>query len=35
LLYTDNGELNMKPFQRNEDNISDALHALWERLKGK
>ena len=34
-LYEDNGEINMKPFERNEDNISDALNALWERLKGK
>ena len=35
LLYDDNGELNMKPFERNEDNISDGLNALWERIKGK
>ena len=35
LLYEENGEINMKPFKRNEDNISDALSALWERLKGK
>ncbi|WP_406683757.1 metal-dependent hydrolase [Seonamhaeicola sp. MEBiC1930] len=35
LLFDDNGELNMKPFERNEDNISDALNALWTRLKGK
>lgn len=34
-LYKENGELNMKPFARTEDNISDALNALWERLKGK
>ena len=35
LLYDDNGELNMKPFERTEDNVSDALNALWERMKGK
>ncbi|TNJ46516.1 metal-dependent hydrolase [Tamlana fucoidanivorans] len=35
VLYDEQGELNMKPFRRNEDNISDALRALWERLKGK
>lgn len=35
LLFDDDGALNMKPFERNEDNISDALDALWERLKGK
>ncbi len=34
-LYEENGEINMKPFERNEDNISNALKALWERLKGK
>jgi inner membrane protein len=35
LLYEENGELNMKPFERNEDNISAAMTVLWERLKGK
>ena len=35
LLYDDEGELNMKPFERNEDNISEALNALWTRMKGK
>ncbi len=35
ILYKENGQINMKPFERNEDNISDALNALWERLKGK
>jgi len=35
LLYEENNQINMKPFGRNEDNISDALNALWERLKGK
>ncbi|MDO5971011.1 metal-dependent hydrolase [Flavivirga aquimarina] len=35
LLYKENNQLNMKPFGRNEDNISDAIQALWERLKGK
>lgn len=35
LLYEESGEINMKPFERNEDNISDAMSALWERLKGK
>ncbi len=34
-LYKADGEINMQPFERNEDNISNALHALWERLKGK
>ncbi|MCF7568003.1 metal-dependent hydrolase [Sabulilitoribacter arenilitoris] len=34
-LYKENDEINMKPFERNEDNIPDALNALWERLKGK
>jgi len=34
-LFEDSGKLNMKPFARTEDNISDALNALWERLKGK
>ena len=34
-LFDDNGILNMKPFERNEDNISDALSALWNRIKGK
>ena len=35
LLYEENNELNMKAFERNEDNISDAINALWERMKGK
>ena len=35
VLYNDNGSLNMKPFQRNEENVSEALAELWERLKGK
>ncbi|WP_299557173.1 metal-dependent hydrolase [Seonamhaeicola sp.] len=35
VLYDDNGELNMKPFEGTEDNVSDALNALWVRLKGK
>lgn len=35
LLYEENNQLNMKPFERNEDNISDALQTLWTRLKGK
>ena len=35
LLYEENNQINMKPFERNEDNISDALDALWVRLKGK
>jgi inner membrane protein len=34
-LFEDRGELNMKPFERNEDNVSDALNTLWLRLKGK
>jgi len=35
LLYEENNQINMKPFERNEDNISDAINALWERMKGK
>ena len=34
-LYDDNGSLNMKSFERNEENISEALNELWERIKGK
>lgn len=34
-LYEENNEIDMKPFEGNEDNVSDALNALWERLKGK
>ena len=33
-LYEENSQINMKPFKRSEDNISDALNALWIRLKG-
>lgn len=35
LLYKDNGRLNMKPFQREDDKASKALSNLWNRLKGK
>ncbi|PWK19689.1 metal-dependent hydrolase [Xanthomarina spongicola] len=35
VLFNDNGNLNMKPFQRSEDNVSETLTVLWERLKGK
>ena len=35
LLYNDNGNLNMKPFERDDENVSEALTELWERLKGK
>jgi inner membrane protein len=35
LLYVDNGNLNMKPFERDDENVSEALTELWERLKGK
>jgi len=34
-LYEENNQINMKAFERTEDNVSDALNALWERLKGK
>lgn len=34
LLFNDKGNLNMKPFERNNESVSDALSELWERLKG-
>jgi len=35
MLFNDNGNLNMMPFERSEDNVSETLSVLWERLKGK
>jgi inner membrane protein len=35
MLFNDNGNINMKPFERSEDNVSETLSVLWERLKGK
>jgi inner membrane protein len=35
LLYKDNGQLNIKPRERNEDNIGEAMASLWKRMKGK
>lgn len=34
-LFNDKGDLNMKSFERSEDNVSETLSVLWERLKGK
>lgn len=34
-LFDDNGQLNMKSFERGEEKVSEALSQLWERLKGK
>ena len=35
LLFDDKGNLNMKPFERDDENVSEALSELWIRLKGK
>lgn len=35
VLFDDEGDLNMKPFERDDENVSEALSELWERLKGK
>ncbi|MEJ2113077.1 MAG: metal-dependent hydrolase [Flavobacteriaceae bacterium] len=35
ILFKENNRLNMKPFERNEEDISKALSSLWERIKGK
>ena len=35
ILFKENSRLNMKPFERNEEDISKALASLWERVKGK
>ncbi|WP_223034187.1 metal-dependent hydrolase [Hanstruepera marina] len=34
-LYDSEGQLSMKPFERSEEKVSEALSELWERLKGK
>ena len=35
ILFDDDGALNMKPFERGDENVSQALKELWERMKGK
>ncbi|MDU8886291.1 metal-dependent hydrolase [Yeosuana sp. MJ-SS3] len=35
MLYEEGDRLNMKPFERNEEDPSKVLSSLWERLKGK
>jgi len=35
MLFNDDGNINMKPFEQSEDNVSETLSALWERLKGE
>ncbi|WP_104733956.1 metal-dependent hydrolase [Hanstruepera ponticola] len=35
ILFDDDGALNMKPFVRDDENVSQAVKELWERMKGK
>ncbi|WP_191860820.1 metal-dependent hydrolase [Hanstruepera ponticola] len=35
ILFHDDGALNMKPFVRDDENVSQAVKELWERMKGK
>ncbi|WP_242204393.1 metal-dependent hydrolase [Aestuariivivens insulae] len=34
VLYHENNRLNMKPFERNTEKISEAMQAIWKRAKG-